>query len=293
MSAKYFTILAFSAAFSVAALSGASSLALAQGYSGLIAAPSDDTSSARPAPSQDQGGYRGLIAPKPDDSATRRSGQQPKKPQGYRGLVPGEAPQAYKPSIPDRPQVAQPEQQTPVPRQTARQQQPQQKPAQPRIMQDPKLGLSVNPHGKLARLVRPENAEGLKALAFIQNTLKNQDNKMLENYKLSDHVRRNLEKPLPKIDGMSMHEASVKRNIETLTAPLKDGGLSADERKEHIKNVRNRLITLKDGYLNKQAIPPEFLQRMGMPETYINEQAADTKAAINRLDAALKDLKRY
>lgn len=292
MSAKYFTILAFSAAFSMAALSGASSLALAQGYSGLIAAPSDDKSAARPAPSQDQGGYHGLIAPKPDNSATRRSGQQPQKPQGYRGLVPGDVPQAYQPSVPERPQVAQPKQQTPVPRQTARQQ-PQQKPAQPRIMQDPKLRLSVNPHGKLARLIRPENAEGLKALAFMHNALKNQSDKMLENYKLSDHVLRNLRKPLPKINGMSMHEASVKRSIEKLTTPLENGQLSAEDRKEHIKNVRNRLIALKDGYLNKQAIPPEFLQRMGLPETYIKEQAADTKAAISRLDAALKELKRY
>jgi hypothetical protein len=229
---------------------------IAQGYDGLITAP-EGKASATQAP-----GYKGLIPGYvPEDEKTPAQEAQQKS----RIELPKPTVRLYTP--PDRAQ-RETVRMTNAPGYTP--------PSRPRTIDDIRI----------AALAAPRN------LKWEEGQIPPQIDKTITGL-LSPRDKDILSVPKMRVGGMLPKEYLAKQNIDRLMSFVTDPKLSDDERKANAKKARDKLVSYAN-YLNDQAqIPSTIYQKMGLPAVYMKESKEASDKSLARVEAALKELKKY
>jgi hypothetical protein len=220
-------------------------------------------------------GYEGLIA----GPVTGKDGKD--QPLGYKGLIPG-----YVPGQENNPPSAQtrnenspasvypaPENRTPAPMSVAKGYVP---PPKARTMADIKL-LSMTAPDMIDWKTAQVPKEIEKTLASM----------------LTPQDKKNLTAPRYRIAGMLPREYSAKMKVDTVMAFVNNPKISDRARRESAAQAREKLVGYANFLENQSHIPDTIYQKMGVPDVYLQETREGEQKAIDRVESALKELRKY
>ncbi len=106
-------------------------------------------------------------------------------------------------------------------------------------------------------------------------------------------------KPIPSVGfqahvkGKSAIEYTVAENIASAMASVNDPKLPLDVRSENAREAYEDLADLADGLRSKKGVPDRVYQRMGLSDSYIQQEKVGNSSALSALDRALSNLKQY
>lgn len=230
-------------------------------------------------------GYDGLLAPSQPTRGNTRGTQEPP---GYEGLIRGTVPQRpvetpdtdNDAAQPTRPSTAgtPPAGTTPAARPGAR------------PVQTARPDLPMTPRPGRVKLGPISSAEQLMMLAALNG-------KRLDMNKIADGVKPSpamfgLKDPKQqRIGGMLPMELMAKTQIEKVMASVNHPQLTPEQRQQNARSGYNMLLTYADGIMTRRAVPEAVYKKMGLSDTFLEEEREANERALARLEEAFKVLR--
>jgi len=158
----------------------------------------------------------------------------------------------------------------------------------------PQLQMTKVP-GKVPR-VAPRSSDDLKSLA--QRYGYDRDGDLLPDVLrkpkvLSKGVKSMLAGPRIRIKGKLPMVYMIEQKIAKLMSKVESKNISTEVRTENARKAYNELAVFARGLRSKKAVPNNIYRRMGLSETFIEEEKTGTSNALDQLNKTLKKLKEY
>ena len=144
--------------------------------------------------------------------------------------------------------------------------------------------------------VAPKSSDDLKSLAQIYGHDRDGDllpDVLRKPKPLSEETTSILASPRVRIKGKLPMVYTIEQKIGKLMSKVENENLSAEARTENAREAYYELAILAKGLRHKKMVSNDIYQRMGLSETFIEEEKTGTSDALNQLNKTLKKLKEY
>ena len=102
-----------------------------------------------------------------------------------------------------------------------------------------------------------------------------------------------LGKPRFRIEGMLPEEYTTKSTIDNVMKIVDDPSVAIDVRKANARKATEKLREYANSLQTRENLPDAVFQQMGVPDSYLQSEHENLRNSLNRVDAALRTLKKY
>lgn len=231
--------------------------------------------------------FGGAIAPSQTHTPSTKQ-----EPQGYRGVMPGHVAPVPKPEV-----QADTTDETPVkpvptaraPRNHAVQEEQPDTPA--RGARKPRM--SMRPGASPPKPLTAEDLRQIAALTGIEVRMDKLANSLADAVHMPAHVYPLVSLPQPRVDGMLPMEVSAKGMIDKSMQDIKQASaLSPEARRKAIDDSITALSNFARGARIERDMPADIYETVGAPPLYVSESREGAGKAAERLQEALKNLRK-
>ena len=99
--------------------------------------------------------------------------------------------------------------------------------------------------------------------------------------------------PQQRVNGKLPMVGTIEKRIDYWMQQVRDQKLDATTRAEKAHKAYDELAPLAQGILSKTTIPDSVYKKMGVSDVFIQEEKEGNDAALDALNAALRELKGY
>jgi len=229
-------------------------------------------------------GYDGLLAPSQPTRGNTRGTQEPP---GYEGLIRGAVPQrpVETPDTDNNDDATRPATAATPPAGTTPAARPGARP-----VQTARPELPMTPRPGRVKMGRIGSMEQLMMLAAL-NGQRIDLNKIADGVKPSPAMFGLKDPKQPRINGLLPVELMAKTQVEKVLASVNHPQLTPEQRQDNARNGYNLLLSYADGIMTRRSVPEAIYKKMGMSDTFLEEEREGSERALARLEEAFKVLR--